>query len=80
MILRLLGWVSPPQKKTKNKTKIVLKTKVRGCCRTMHVSIHAHSEVCEISAVSGVLHVLVTLRCFVLHFLFEKRMAENQGW
>lgn len=46
--------------------------KVRGCCRTMHVSIHAHSEVCEISAVSGVLHVLVTFLCFVLHFLLER--------
>lgn len=35
--------------------------KVQSCYQTIHVSIHAHSEVCE-PLFSGVLHVLVTFR------------------
>lgn len=33
--------------------------KVQGCYQTVHVCIHAHSEVCD-SAFSSALHVLVT--------------------
>lgn len=46
--------------------------KVRGCCRTMHVSIHAHSEVCESLRSPVRRTVLVTFLCVVLHFRFER--------
>lgn len=48
----------PPQKRTK----ILLTMKVRGCYRTMRVSIHAHSEVCES------LRSLVRRTCWWLSF------------